>query len=114
MSPQTTQGITQPVGRVKIFFFFPEKNGVKKKGFSFFPFSLPFDFFTGRQHYTQMMAKKEQRGEAAQPKSKKESMLFCYLSYSMVVPRLTRLAARHRKNPLAQEMLFPPDCQGKI
>jgi hypothetical protein len=46
MSSQTTQGITQPVGRVKIFlfYFFPEKNGVKKDFLSFL-FSPPFDFF---------------------------------------------------------------------
>ena len=83
------------------FFSFSEK---KRDFLSFFFFLPPLWFLHWAVEGDNTRHKwwPEKRGGSTE--SKRES-LFCYLSYSMVAPRLTRLAARHRKNLLPKRSL---------
>ena len=101
MSSQTTQDITQLVGGVGDDSLPPRKKKLCKRDF-FLPlfYSSLDNLKTTTLHHTQMKKGKMKKSSEASSTKRKREYLFCYLSYSMVVPRLTRLAERHRKNLL--------------
>ena len=102
MSSQTTQDITQLVGGVGDDSLPPppKKKLCKRDFFLPLSYSSLDNLKTTTLHHTQMKKGKMKKSSEASSTKRKREYLFCYLSYSMVVPRLTRLAERHRKNLL--------------
>jgi hypothetical protein len=78
----------------------PEKKLCKRDFFLPLFYSSLDNLKTTTLHHTQIKKGKMKKSSEASSTKRKREYLFCYLSYSMVVPRLTRLAERHRKNLL--------------